>query len=93
MAEEEAVAPVPASETSPVLSDLKRKLEDLEPEAPEPTETLPEPQVDSSAEPDADKTVDNVAEDALPEAKRPKLDETKSDELGICDALYFLICF
>ncbi|XP_065847114.1 uncharacterized protein [Euphorbia lathyris] len=80
MAEEEVVAPA-VPEPTPVPSDHKRKLEDLETEAPEPTHPIPEPVADSSAQPDADKNVDDVVEDGSPEAKRPKLDEIKSDEL------------
>ncbi|WCJ34834.1 KH domain-containing protein [Euphorbia peplus] len=74
MAEEEVVAPA-AAEATTVTSDHKRKLEDF----PEPTHGID----DSTAEPDADKNGDDVADggDGSPEAKRAKLDEVKSDGL------------
>ncbi|XP_012077120.1 far upstream element-binding protein 2 isoform X2 [Jatropha curcas] len=80
MAEEEVV-PLTAS---PVPSDHKRKLEDLEPEAPEPVESNPEQPADSSAEPDADKKADDAAveDGGSPDTKRPRLDENKPDGLA-----------
>ncbi|KAF2290451.1 hypothetical protein GH714_013275 [Hevea brasiliensis] len=78
MAEEEVVAPA----ASPVPSDHKRKLEDLEPEAPHPTETNPEQEADLSAEPDADKEADDVVDGDSPDAKRLRVDESKPDGLA-----------
>lgn len=82
MAEEEVVAPA----ASPIPSDHKRKLEDLEPEAPQPTEANPEQEAEVSAEPDADKKADEVVGGDSPEAKRLRVDEDKPDGLGKCSA-------
>ncbi|XP_043810417.1 far upstream element-binding protein 2 isoform X2 [Manihot esculenta] len=78
MAEEEVVAPA----ASPIPSDHKRKLEDLEPEAPQPTEANPEQEAEVSAEPDADKKADEVVGGDSPEAKRLRVDEDKPDGLA-----------
>lgn len=67
---------------SPIPSDHKRKLEDLEPEAPEPVEPNPEQPADSCVEPDVDKKTDDVADGDSPETKRPRLDESKPDGLA-----------
>lgn len=62
MAEEGVLAPPP--------TDLKRKLEDIEPEAPQlPTCPIPE-------EPDAQETALVVEFSASPDVKRPRLDDT-----------------
>ncbi|KAF8376920.1 hypothetical protein HHK36_030291 [Tetracentron sinense] len=79
MAEEEV-----AAASSPVPSDHKRKLDDLEPEAPEqavssppPAETLADLKSnEDSNENDAQKDLEVAAEVSdSPEAKRPRLDE------------------
>lgn len=72
MAEEEAVAAAP----SPVPSDLKRKLEDVEPHDPH-ADNMPR---DSAVDPDA-RDNDAAASDSS-EAKRPRLDDDKTDGLG-----------
>lgn len=66
MAEEEVVAASPG----PVPSDHKRKLEDVEPQAP-PVDML----LNSAVDPDA------TASDSS-EAKRPRLVDEKTDGLG-----------
>ncbi|XP_021287769.1 far upstream element-binding protein 2 isoform X3 [Herrania umbratica] len=68
MAEEEVVAAAP----SPVPYDHKRKLEDVEPQAPHVG--MP---VDSAVDPDADNN--DVAASDSSEAKRPRLDDDKTD--------------
>ncbi|PPR94867.1 hypothetical protein GOBAR_AA25801 [Gossypium barbadense] len=72
MAEEEAVAPAP----SPVPSDLKRKLEDVEPHDPH-ADNMPR---DSALDPDAQDN--DAAPSDLSEAKRPRLDDDKTDGLS-----------
>ncbi|MFQ6652437.1 hypothetical protein Gotur_024305 [Gossypium turneri] len=72
MAEEEAVAPAP----SPVPSDLKRKLEDVEPHDPH-ADNMPR---DSALDPDAQDN--DAAPSDLSEAKRPRLDDDKTDGLA-----------
>ncbi|KAG8472671.1 hypothetical protein CXB51_034551 [Gossypium anomalum] len=72
MAEEEAVAAAP----SPVPSDLKRKLEDVEPHDPH-ADNMPR---DSALDPDAQDN--DAAPSDLSEAKRPRLDDDKTDGLA-----------
>lgn len=74
MAEEEVVA------ASSVPSDHKRKLEDLEPEAPEQAEPSSDEPADSNAMPDAAKQGDGDVFDES-DAKRPRLDD-KPEGLG-----------
>ena len=71
MAEEEVVAVA----SSPFPSDHKRKLEDVEPLAPHVDMPL-----DSSVDPDAEDN--DVAASDSSEAKRPRLDDDKTDGLG-----------
>ncbi|XVF63421.1 hypothetical protein PTKIN_Ptkin09bG0085900 [Pterospermum kingtungense] len=71
MAEEE----VAAVASGPVPSDHKRKLEDVEPQDPPADKPI-----DSAAEPDADDN--DVAASDSSEAKRPRLDDDKTDGLA-----------
>lgn len=85
MVEEEVVA---AAETH-VPSDLKRRLEDLEPEAPESVNPRSEEPVHSNAELDTAMTDSLVTSDQS-DAKRPRLDEIP-DGLGIITSLCILV--
>ena len=80
MAEEEVVA----AGSSPVPSDHKRKFEDLEPEAPQPTEPSSENHLELNANSNLDandgEKADVVVSDEG-ENKRPRIDE-KLDGLG-----------
>lgn len=78
MAEEEVVAVAP----SPAPSDSKRKLEDLEPEAPQQAEPSTNEPTDSNVELDDAAKHEVVAVSDESDAKRPRLDD-KSDGLGI----------
>lgn len=71
MAEEEVVV-------APAASDLKRKLNDFDAEAQEPSQPTPNP---AAVEGDAD---GDVAEADESEPKRPRLDEDneKADRIG-----------
>ncbi|XWS24696.1 hypothetical protein CRYUN_Cryun27aG0005500 [Craigia yunnanensis] len=71
MADEEVVA----TSTCPVPSDHKRKLENVEPHAP--TVDMP---LDSAVDPDAEDN--DVAASDSSEAKRPRLDDDKTDGLA-----------
>lgn len=82
MAEEEVAAAAP----SPVPSDHKRKLEDVEPQAPSSDKLL-----DSALEPDADDN--DVAASDSSEAKRPRLDDDKIDGLGNACLIFPLFWF
>jgi far upstream element-binding protein len=81
MAEEEIVV----AEVIPAApSDNKRKLEDLEPEAPEPDKPSTDQLADLNADPDDDAPVED-ADEAVPsggpEVKRARLDD-KPDDSG-----------
>lgn len=78
MAEEEVVAVAP----SPAPSDNKRKLEDLEPEAPQQVEPSMNEPADSNAELDGGAKHVDVAVSVESDAKRPRRDD-KPDGLGI----------
>ena len=84
MAEEEVAAAADGASPTPV--DLKRKLEDSEPQAPEQPDPTSEDQTEPNAELDA----------AEKEPKRPRLDH-KPDGTGILilSVLWFvsLVCF
>ncbi|CAK9147635.1 unnamed protein product [Ilex paraguariensis] len=76
MAEEEVVAA--AASASPVPSDHKRKLEDLEPDAPQPLTA----DLNVSPESDSVEKADDCEESVITggsEAKRPRLEDSKSD--------------
>lgn len=79
MAEEEIVA----AEVIPAApSDNKRKLEDLEPEAPEPDKPSTDQLADLNADPDGDapaEDADEAVPSGGPEVKRARLDDKPAD--------------
>lgn len=89
MAEEEVVA----AEVSPAApSDHKRKLEDSEPQAPEPTKPSADHVTDLNADPDDDAPAEEVdVSDPLdgPEVKRARVDD-KPDDSGIFKGACFI---